>query len=60
MMVSGTHKLINSKAAAKNPFSLKIYEIILGFLVRCPSLGALERLEGGELIPELYAPAFEG
>ena len=59
MITGSTHKLVDSKATAKNPFTLKIHEIILGLLIRGPSRGALERLECGESIPEFYALLFE-
>ena len=54
-----THELIDSKATTKNPFSLKVHEIILGLLIRGPSWGALERLECGESISKFYALLFE-
>jgi hypothetical protein len=57
--VSDTHKLIDTKATTKNPFSLEIQEIIFGLLVDGPSLGAFERLKRGEPIPELYTLLFE-
>jgi len=57
--MGGTHELIDSKATAKNPFPLKIHEIILGLLIRGPGWGGLERLECGESIPKFYALPFE-
>ena len=53
------HELIDAKATTKNPFSLEIHEIILGFLVHGPSFGTPKRFESGESIPELYALPFE-
>ena len=50
MVVSDAHELVDSKATAKNPFSLKVHEIIFRFLVLGPSSGALERLECSETI----------
>ena len=60
MTMAGTYKLIDSKATAENPFSLEIQEIIPGLLIRGPSWGALERLQRGEPISEVYALQFEG
>jgi len=57
--MAATHELIDSKATAKNPFPLKIHEIILGLLIRGPGWGALERFECGESISKLYALLFE-
>ena len=59
MMMDSTHELIDSKAATKNPFSLKVHEIILGLLICGPSWGALERLKCGKSISKLYALQFE-
>ena len=54
-ITSVTNKLIDSKDTTKNPFPLKIHEIILGLLIRGPSCGALEGLECGETVSKLYA-----
>lgn len=51
--MSGTHKLVDSKATTKYPFSLKIHEIILCLLICGPSSGASDRLECGKTILEL-------
>ena len=58
-MDGGTHKLIDAKDPTKNPFPLKIHEIILCLLIRGPSGGALERLECGKTVSKLYALYFE-
>ena len=55
----GTHKLIDAKDPTKNPFTLKIHEIILCLLICGPSGGALERLECGETVSKFYALFFE-
>ena len=55
----GTHKLIDAEDPTKNPFPLKIQEIILCLLIRGPSGGALERLECGETGSKFYALYFE-
>jgi len=59
MIIGSTHELIDSKATTKNPFPLKIHEIILGLLIRGPSRGTLERLECSESISKFYALLFE-
>ena len=59
MIVGDTHKLINSKDTTKNPFPLKIHEIILGLLILGPSWGAFEKLECCNSVPKLYALFFQ-
>ena len=58
-ITGGTHELIDSKTAAKNPFPLKIHEMIPGLLIGGPSWGTLERLECGEPISKFCALQFE-
>jgi len=58
-VMGNTHELIDSKATTKNPFPLKVHEIIPGLLVRGPGWGALEGLERGESISKFYALLFK-
>ena len=58
-IAGGTHELIDSKAAAKNPFSLEVHEIILSLLIRGPTWRAPVRLECGQSISEFYTLHFE-
>jgi hypothetical protein len=59
MVVSDTHKLIDSKDPAENPFPLKIHEIILRLMICSPRWSASERFECGEPVSKFHALRLE-